>query len=387
MASFSFISRAIDEYLGKMNEARRQGDKEKARYFAGIALGYLVEAENVRGVAEEYRTYYRERRVKLEEIIRSMEIGGVEERGVRKISPHGEERVARNVQTNTRFSDIAGLQYVKELLNCYVRYPIEHPDVEQRYKKELSNTRLVLLYGPPGTGKTMFADALANELQMSVHRAKACEIIDPYLGVSGQKIRNFIEAVRTDTSARILAFIDEFDALAPRRTEDAGGADGEMKRLVNTILQEIDDLGKSNRDRQIVFLATTNRPQDIDPAVLRGKRFDTQIYVGLPDRRAREYLIKEKHFGGGIPPLAPGLSLDGMVERLKGYSAADISAICEKIGDEPRFRHYHTGKAQCVTEEDVNRVIGAYRNSVTPDMLREYYEYNPSVGEEVFMLD
>ena len=383
MATFSLIRRAIDEYTEKMQEARRRGDREKAAYFGRMALGYLVEAENVRGVAEEYRTYYRERRVKLEEILRSMETGE-EKRGV---IPSQESTENRGGQTDTRFSDIAGLQYVKELLNCYVRYPIEHPDVERRYKKALSNTRLVLLYGPPGTGKTMFADALANELQMSVHRAKACEIIDPYLGVSGQKIRRFLDEVRNDGSSRILAFIDEFDALAPRRTEEAGGADGEMKRLVNTILQEIDDLGKSNRDRQIVFLATTNRPQDIDPAVLRGKRFDTQIYVGLPDRRAREYLIKEKHFGGGIPPLAPGLSLDGMVERLKGYSAADISAICEKISDEPRFRHYHTGKAQCVTAEDIERIVGGYRNSVTEEMLREYYEYNPSIGEAVFALD
>lgn len=385
MATYSFISRAIDENWAKMNEAIRVGENQKALKFARCAMQYLMEAEGSAGIAEEYRAYYREKRAKLEEVMERLEgkrsrSDGAE--GPRKGVKH-DFSVAKN---DVRYGDIAGLQYVKDLLDCYVRYPIEHPEVAGLYKKKVSGTKLVLLYGPPGTGKTMFADALANELEMSVHRAKASEIIDPYLGVSGQKIQAFLDEVKGDKSARILAFIDEFDALTPKRCEDAGGADGEMKRLVNTILQEIDDLGKSNKDRAIVFLATTNRPQDIDPAILRGKRFDTQIYVGLPDKAARRYLI-EKYLGGGVPPLEKSVSLDKLTASLRGYSAADISAICEKISDAPQFRHYRTGEKQAVTVEDCKRVIAGYKNSVTREMLREYYEYNPSIGEEVFEID
>lgn len=289
-------------------------------------------------------------------------------------------------RSDITFDDIAGLDEVKSLLIDKVIMPLQHPEVLARYKKKPSRTIQLLLYGPPGTGKTMFAEALGNELEMSIHRCKASEIISSLLGESLKNMRAYMESIQQDESPRILAFIDEFDALAGKRSGQNQGADGEMNRLVNELLQSIDAMVKANKDKYVVFVATTNLPDSIDAAILRGKRLDTQIYVGLPDLKARKFLI-HKGLGGDIPPKAPGLDLDALARRLKGYSSADISTICEKISDEPLFRHYHTGKDTYVTQEDIDRVVSKYPTSVPADVLRPYLQYNEKRGYKTPEID
>lgn len=286
---------------------------------------------------------------------------------------------AETVKSEIRFSDIAGLDDVKALLRNKVIGPINHPEVMGMYKKKPSRTIQVLLYGPPGTGKTMFAEALANELDMSMHRCKASEIIDSRLGQSIRNIKAYMDSIIADESPRILAFVDEFDAIAGKRSKSTDGADGEMNRVVNELLQGIDAMVKANTDRSIVFVATTNRPDSIDSAILRGKRLDTQVYVGLPDQEARRFLVK-KSLGGGVPPLASNVNLDTIADFLEGYSSADISTICERIGDRPLFRHYETGVASVVTTEDVNDVIAHSPKSISGEELGEYIKYNEQKG-------
>lgn len=282
-------------------------------------------------------------------------------------------------RSDIRFKDIAGLKEVKDLLINKVVMPLKHPEVIEQYKKKPIRTIQMLLYGPPGTGKSMFAEALANELDMSMHRCKASEIIGSLLGESTRNMRAFMDGIIKDESPRILAFIDEFDAIAAVRTGHNNGADGEMNRVVNELLQCIDALVQSNQDKYIVVVATTNRPWIIDPAILRGKRFDTQVYVGLPDQEARRFLVK-KGLGGAVPPKAPDLSLDQLAQRLQGYSSADISAICEKLSDEPLFRHFRTGRPSCLTRHDVEKVLASYPTSVTPELEGRYLAYNRKRG-------
>ena len=290
------------------------------------------------------------------------------------------------VSSDICFNDIAGLEDVKQMLRDKVIGPIDHPEVVGQYKKKPSRTLQVLLYGPPGTGKTMFAEALANELKMTMHRCKASDIIGSLLGESIQNMEAFMQSIINDESEKILAFIDEFDALAGRRTGENKGADGEMNRLVNQLLQCIDEMVKSNKDKSIVFVATTNLPWNIDPAILRGKRLDTQIYVGLPDKAARQFLVK-KALDGGTPPLAKDVDLDALADRLKGYSSADITSICDKISDEPLFRHYHTGRRSEVTRADIDLVLGRSPKSVTEADLARYELYNKERGYKTPKID
>ena len=225
----------------------------------------------------------------------------------------------------------------------------------------------------------MFAEALANELKMTMHRCKASEIIGSYLGESTRNMRAYMDGIINDESPRILAFIDEFDAVAGMRTGHNSGADGEMNRVVNELLQCIDAMVQSNKDKCIVFVATTNRPWSIDPAILRGKRLDTQIYVGLPDLEARRFLV-QKGLGGSVPPKSPDVDLEQLAKRLQGYSSADISTICEKIADQPLFRHFRTGMPSCVTQRDIERVLASNPTSVSPELEGRYLAYNRKKG-------
>lgn len=286
---------------------------------------------------------------------------------------------SQNNKSDITFEDIVGLEDVKQMLRDKVISPLAHPEVIERYKKKPSRTVQLLLYGPPGTGKTMFAEALANELDMSMHRCKASDIIGSLLGESSRNMRAYMEEILADNSPRIMAFIDEFDALAGARSGSNQGADGELNRVVNELLQSIDAMVKSNKDRIIVFVTTTNLPWTIDSAVTRGKRLDTQIYVGLPDQPARRMLVK-KGLSGGVPPLASDVDLDALADSLKGYSAADISTLCDKISDEPLFRHYHTGENSCVTNQDIRKVRAKYPASISEFELLKYHEYNESRG-------
>jgi SpoVK/Ycf46/Vps4 family AAA+-type ATPase len=286
---------------------------------------------------------------------------------------------ANTIKGDTTFEDIVGLDEAKEMLYDKVIMPLKHPEVIGQYKKKPSNTIQILLYGPPGTGKTMFAEAIANELDMSMHRCSAGEIIGSLLGESTRNMRAYMEGITQDPSDRILAFVDEFDALAGVRSGTPSGADGEMNRVVNELLQCLDAMVKTNQNKIIIFCATTNLPWNIDPAILRGKRLDTQIFVGLPDKKARRGLV-QKYLGGGIPPLASDVDLDKVADDLKGYSPADIATICDKVSDEPLFRHYHTGKPACVTKQDIRKVCARYRPSVTEQELLKYTLYNKERG-------
>ena len=225
----------------------------------------------------------------------------------------------------------------------------------------------------------MFAEALANELDMSMHRCKASDIIGSLLGESARNMRAYMEEILADDSPRIMAFIDEFDALAGARSGGNQGADGELNRVVNELLQSIDAMVKSNKDRIIVFVTTTNLPWNIDSAVTRGKRLDTKIYVGLPDKPARRMLVR-KGLDGGVPPLASDINLDEFADSLKGYSAADIATLCDKISDEPLFRHYRTGENSCVTNQDIRKVRDKYPPSISELELMDYYKYNEMCG-------
>jgi transitional endoplasmic reticulum ATPase len=211
--------------------------------------------------------------------------------------------------------DVGDMTETKQALTETVLWPLSYPDSFARLGVE--PPRGVLLYGPPGGGKTYLMRALAGTGRLNVFVVKGAELLDKYVGESERAVRELFR--RAADAAPALVFLDEVDALAPRRggSSDAGVAD----RVVAALLTELDG---ATPLRDVVVLGATNRPELIDPALLRPGRLERQIYVPPPDAPARAAILRA---AAKATPLAPDVDLDALAESLEGYSAADCSAL------------------------------------------------------------
>jgi transitional endoplasmic reticulum ATPase len=204
---------------------------------------------------------------------------------------------------------------VKQALTEAVLWPLRYPDSFARLGVE--PPRGVLVYGPPGCGKTFLLRALAGTGQLNVLAVKGAELLDKYVGESERAVRELFR--RAADAAPALVFLDEVDALAPRRgqSSDSGVAD----RVVAALLTELDG---AQPLRDVVVVGATNRPELIDPALLRPGRLERLIYVPPPDAGARADILRA---AGKHTPLAPDVDLDALAVELDGYSAADCAAV------------------------------------------------------------
>ena len=211
--------------------------------------------------------------------------------------------------------DVGDMTETKQALTETVLWPLQHPDTFTRLGVE--PPRGVLLYGPPGCGKTFVVRALAASGMLSVHMVKGAELMDKWVGSSEKAVRDLFAAARE--SAPSLIFLDEVDALAPRRGQstDAGVGD----RVVAALLTELDGVEPL---QDVVVLGATNRPDLIDPALLRPGRLERLVFVPPPDARARAEILRTS---GRKVPLADGIDLDALAADLEGYSAADCAAL------------------------------------------------------------
>jgi transitional endoplasmic reticulum ATPase len=211
--------------------------------------------------------------------------------------------------------DVGDMVETKQALTETVLWPLSYPDSFARLGVE--PPRGVLLYGPPGGGKTFLMRALAGTGRLNVFVVKGAELLDKYVGESERAVRELFR--RAADAAPALVFLDEVDALAPRRggSTDAGVAD----RVVAALLTELDG---AEPLRDVVVLGATNRPELIDPALLRPGRLERQIYVPPPDAEARTEILRA---ASKATPLASDVDLAALAEDLDGYSAADCSAL------------------------------------------------------------
>lgn len=211
--------------------------------------------------------------------------------------------------------DVGDMVETKQALTEAVLWPLQHPDTFQRLGVE--PPRGVLLYGPPGCGKTFVVRALASSGKLSVHAVKGAELMDKWVGSSEKAVRELFARARD--SAPSLVFLDEIDALAPRRGQsfDSGVTD----RVVAALLTELDGIEPM---RDVVVLGATNRPDLIDPALLRPGRLERLVFVEPPDADARREILRTS---GKSIPLAPDVDLDALASELDGYSAADCVAL------------------------------------------------------------
>ncbi len=210
---------------------------------------------------------------------------------------------------------VGDMAEVKQALTEAVLWPLRYPDSFARLG--VAPPRGVLVYGPPGGGKTFLLRALAGTGQLNVFAVKGAELLDKYVGESERAVRELFR--RAADAAPALVFLDELDALAPRRgqSSDSGVAD----RVVAALLTELDG---AQPLRDVVVVGATNRPELIDPALLRPGRLERLIYVPPPDADARADILRA---ASANTPLAPDVDLDALGAELEGYSAADCAAV------------------------------------------------------------
>ena len=229
----------------------------------------------------------------------------------------GKSRARLNSDTNkVTFKDVAGLseekEEVKELID-FLKAPKKFQKLGARIPKG------VLLMGPPGTGKTLLAKAVAGEADVPFYFISGSDFVELFVGVGASRVRDmFQQAKRT---APCLIFIDEIDAVGRQRGTGLGGGHDEREQTLNQLLTEMDGFGANEG---IIIIAATNRPDVLDPALLRPGRFDRQITVSLPDVKGREEILAV-HAKNKI--LADGITLKNLAKRTPGFSGADLENL------------------------------------------------------------
>lgn len=221
---------------------------------------------------------------------------------------------------NVKWEDIGGLEDVKRELKETVQYPIEHPELFEKFG--MSASKGVLFYGPPGCGKTLLAKAIANECQSNFISVKGPELLTMWFGESEGNVRNVFDKARA--AAPCVLFFDELDSIAKARGGSAGDAGGAADRVINQILTEMDGVGKK---KNVFVIGATNRPDIIDPAIMRPGRLDQLVYIPLPDEPSRLAILKANL---KKTPVAKDVDLSYMAKLLVGFSGADLTEICQR---------------------------------------------------------
>ncbi|TVU29757.1 hypothetical protein EJB05_21341, partial [Eragrostis curvula] len=221
---------------------------------------------------------------------------------------------------NVSWNDIGGLDGVKRELQETVQYPVEHPDMFEKFG--MSPSKGVLFYGPPGCGKTLLAKAIANECQANFISVKGPELLTMWFGESEANVREIFDKARQ--SAPCVLFFDELDSIATQRGGSVGDAGGAADRVLNQLLTEMDGM---NSKKTVFIIGATNRPDIIDSALLRPGRLDQLIYIPLPDEASRLQIFKACLRRS---PVAGNVDLGALAKYTAGFSGADITEICQR---------------------------------------------------------
>jgi transitional endoplasmic reticulum ATPase len=275
---------------------------------------------------------------------------------LRMIQPSALREVILEIP-NVKWEDVGDLQSVKQELKEAVEWPLKYPEVFKRLG--IRPPRGILLYGPPGTGKTLLAKAVATESEANFISVKGPEVLSKWVGESEKAVREIFRKARE--TAPCIIFFDELDAIAPRRGlhADAGVTD----RIVNQLLTEMDGIQTL---KGVVVIGASNRPDILDPALLRPGRFDRVIYVPPPDADGR-YQIFQIHTRE--MPLSDDVDLSKLAAMTEGYTGADIEAVCREAAIMAMRENINIEK---VSMRHFMMALEKIKPSITPEQKREY---------------
>ena len=246
----------------------------------------------------------------------------------------------------TKFSDVAGADEAVEELD-EIRDFLQNPARYQALGAKIPKG--VLLYGPPGTGKTLLARAVAGEAGVPFYSISGSDFVEMFVGVGASRVRDLFEQAKANAPAII--FVDEIDAVGRHRGAGMGGGHDEREQTLNQLLVEMDGFESKGG---IILIAATNRPDILDPALLRPGRFDRQIPVGTPDLRGREAILAVHAKG---KPFAPDVEFTSLAKRTVGMSGADLANVINEAAL-LTARTHGTMITNAALEESVDRVIG-----------------------------
>lgn len=287
---------------------------------------------------------------------------------------------------DVHWDDVGGLENVKRELHETVQYPVEHAD--KYIKFGMSPSKGVLFYGPPGCGKTLLAKAIANECGANFISIKGPELLTQWFGESEANVRELFDKARA-ASPCILMF-DEMDSIAKTRGSGGPGSSEAGDRVINQILTEIDGVGAR---KNVFCIGATNRPDILDPAVIRPGRLDQLIYIPLPDIKSRVAIFKAALRKA---PISPDVSIDVLARSTNGFSGADITEICTTasklaireaiLAEEERLQKVEAGeleedegkadpKDMLITKAHFNFAMSKARRSVSEKDLALFEEF------------
>ncbi len=298
--------------------------------------------------------------------------GGVSD----KMAHFGEARVSSIPQGDKKvtFKDVAGADEEKEELQEIVEFL---RDPEKYLKLGAHIPKGVLLVGPPGTGKTLLAKAVAGEAGVKFLSISGSDFVEMYVGVGASRVRDLFVQAKKDAPA--IVFIDEIDAVGRQRGSGLGGGHDEREQTLNQLLVEMDGFGSNEG---VVVLAATNRVDILDPALLRPGRFDRQVYVGLPDIKGREEILK---IHARNKPLAEDVDLGRVAKGTPGFTGADLENLLNEAALLTGRQDKVAIDKACIDEAVIKVIAGPEKHSrVIPPQERKLTAYHEA-GHAVVM--
>ena len=298
--------------------------------------------------------------------------GGVSD----KMAHFGEARVSSIPEGDKKvtFKDVAGADEEKEELQEIVEFL---RDPEKYLKLGAHIPKGVLLVGPPGTGKTLLAKAVAGEAGVKFLSISGSDFVEMYVGVGASRVRDLFVQAKKDAPA--IVFIDEIDAVGRQRGSGLGGGHDEREQTLNQLLVEMDGFGSNEG---VVVLAATNRVDILDPALLRPGRFDRQVYVGLPDIKGREEILK---IHARNKPLAEDVNLGQVAKGTPGFTGADLENLLNEAALLTGRQDKVAIDKACIDEAVIKVIAGPEKHSrVIPPQERKLTAYHEA-GHAVVM--
>ncbi|KAJ5770781.1 uncharacterized protein N7511_002832 [Penicillium nucicola] len=259
-----------------------------------------------------------------------------------------------------RWSDIGGQHEIKRRLQQAVERPLKYPQRMRRLN--VNSKKGVLLYGPPGCSKTLTVKALATEAGLNFLAVKGAEILSMYVGESERSLREIFRKARAARPSII--FFDEIDAIAARRGSSQGGVN-----VLTTLLNEMDGIEEL---RNVLVIAATNKPDVLDPALMRPGRLDNILYIGPPDVEARKEILR---IWANKSVVNPEVDLDDLAVLTEGYSGAEIISICETAGDAALDEEEETQQEQDVKWKHFEYALGQVKRQITDAVIQEYEQW------------